>query len=148
MSNACAKQFTVPFIPVSATMQLGFSRHPAESCIASASHRVRAGSAHLVTPTVQQSLHSLHQHQGSRNAAPNTSLMFSPICALGWLVQAPKGGRRFLMFFLPCLESQGCHFDPPSYLLSCFSAQPSSSVCHFSANGPFSRFSSRKLIFR
>ena len=30
----------------------------------------------------------------------------------------------------PCLESQGCHLIPHSYLLSCFSPQSSSSSCH------------------
>ena len=61
----------------------------------------------------------------------------------------PKGGRGWLMS-PSCLESQGCHLLPLSYLLSCFFFSPCLVLllflsCHFSANGPFSWLSSRKL---
>ena len=57
------------------------------------------------------------------------------------LVLLPKGGRGCLMS-PSCLESQGCHLIPLSYLLSGFFCLvlllfPS---CHFSANGTFSCF--------
>ena len=63
-----------------------------------------------------------------------------------------KGGRGCLMF-PSCLDSQGCHLIPLSYLLSCFflpSPLALSVLSFFSANGPFSRFFSRILsnIFR
>ena len=59
---------------------------------------------------------------------------------------APKGGQGCLMF-PSCLESQGCHLIPLSYLLSCFFCLVLLLFlsCHFSANGPFWLFS-RKLI--
>ena len=42
-----------------------------------------------------------------------------PLCLPFCLLTAPKGGWGCLMS-LSCLESQGCHFIPLSYLLSCF----------------------------
>ena len=60
-------------------------------------------------------------------------------CSPSWTL---KGGWRCLMS-LSCLEFQGCHLIPLSYLLACFvfsSAKASCSFCLaiFSANGPFS----------
>ena len=51
----------------------------------------------------------------------------------------PKGGWGCLMS-PSCLESQGCHLIPLSYLLSCFFCLVLLLFlsCHFSANGPFS----------
>ena len=46
-----------------------------------------------------------------------------------WRDQTPKGGQGCLMS-TSCLESQGCHLIPLSYLLSCFfSAWTSCSFC-------------------
>ena len=47
-----------------------------------------------------------------------------------------KGGRGCLMSS-SCLESQGCHLVPLSYLLSCFFCLVLL-LFLFSANGPFS----------
>ena len=62
------------------------------------------------------------------------------------LLPALKGGQGCLMF-IPCLESQGCHLIPLSYLLSCFSALVLFLFlsCHFSAHGPFSYLLSMSL---
>ena len=51
----------------------------------------------------------------------------------------PKGGRGCLMS-PSCLESQGCHLIPLSYLLACFFCLILLLFlsCHFSVNGPFS----------
>ena len=51
----------------------------------------------------------------------------------------PQAGRGCLMS-PSCLESQGCHLIPLSYLLSCFFCLVLLLFlsCHFSANGPFS----------
>ena len=52
---------------------------------------------------------------------------------------SPKGGQGCLMSS-SCLESQGCHLIPLSYLLSCFFwlVLLLFLSCHFSVNGPFS----------
>ena len=49
----------------------------------------------------------------------------------------PRREARGCQMSLPCLESQGCHLIPLSYLLSCFSALSSCSFlsCRFSAIG-------------
>ena len=37
--------------------------------------------------------------------------------------------QLFFFFFSPSLQSQGCHFIPPFFLLSCSSAQSCCSLC-------------------
>ena len=57
-----------------------------------------------------------------------------------------KGGRGCLMYLSSCLESQGCHLNPLSYLHSClFWLVLLFLSCNFSANGPFTWLFSRKL---
>ena len=55
---------------------------------------------------------------------------FIYVCPFFALLNTPlKGGRGFLMF-PPCLESQGCQFDPTFlYLFFCSSAQSCCSLC-------------------
>jgi len=59
----------------------------------------------------------------------------------------PRREARGCLMSPSCLESQGCHFIPLSYLLSCFLCLDLLLFlsCHFSANGPFSGLFSRKL---
>ena len=76
------------------------------------------------------------------NSRHNFSSPLTSVTELGNTVfhPSPKGGQGCLMS--PCLESQGCHLVPLSYLLSCLFvfAKSSCSFClgHFSTNGPFS----------
>ena len=92
-------------------------------------------------------------HRGLQEQAVDSTrleLLFFPLWSLLTKVPrgcpTPKGGRGCLMSS-PCLESQGCHLIPLSYLLSCFFCLVLLLFlsCHFSANGPFSWLFSWKL---
>ena len=73
------------------------------------------------------------------------------LISTGELVQSgcnsPKGGRGCLMS-PSCLESQGCHLIPLSYLLSCYFCLILLLFlsCHFSANGPVSWLFPQKTL--
>ena len=69
--------------------------------------------------------------------------LFFSFCPLLFVHGSRPEGMPGMSVGTPCLESQGCHLIPLSYLLSCFSL--TLSVLSFSANGPFSWLFSRKF---
>ena len=74
--------------------------------------------------------------------------LWSLLTKVPWGCPTLKAGRGCLLSS-SCLESQGCHLIPLSYLLSCFFFSCLVILlflsCHFSANGLLSWLFSRKL---